>query len=290
MRSMTGYGRGTASDEKVGIVVQLSSVNRRNLEVAVSMPKEWQSLEPGISAEVRKHALRGRIHVAVEVQKEGAVSQKLINEEKVDACLDELKAFAEKKGIPFSVDARLLLQVVNSQKESGYSIDIEAVQSLILSALKDAVKELTVMRDREGQALADDLGARVKEIRASLESIQTHSDGRVQNYKELLLQRLRQTGLELDLDDERVLKEVSIFADRCDITEETTRLASHLEQLEDLLEADGSIGRKMEFLLQEIGREVNTIGSKANHLEISRSVIECKNELERIREQIQNVE
>jgi uncharacterized protein (TIGR00255 family) len=287
---MTGYGRGAASDEKVGIVVQLSSVNRRNLEVAVSMPKEWQSLEPGISAEVRKHALRGRIQVAVEIQKEGAVTQKLINEEKVDACLDELKAYADKKGIPFSVDARLLLQVINSQKDNGYSIDLASVETLILNALKDAVEDLIAMRTREGQALAVDLEARVKAIRASLDSIQAHSEGRVLNYKELLLQRLRQAGLELELDDERVLKEISIFADRCDISEETTRLASHLEQLDDLLKEEGSIGRKMEFLLQEIGREVNTIGSKANNLEVSRSVIECKNELERIREQIQNVE
>lgn len=290
MRSMTGYGQGTASDEKVSLVVQLSSVNRRNLEVAVSMPKEWQSLEPDISAEVRKHVLRGRIQVAVEIQKEGTTAPQLINEEKVDACLDELKAYAEKRDIPFSVDARLLLQVVNSQKDNGYSINLESVETLILSALQDAIAGLTVMRDREGQALAVDLEIRVKAIKASLDQIQTHSEGRVLNYKELLLQRLRQAGLELELADERVLKEVAIFADRCDISEETTRLASHLEQLEDLLETDGSIGRKMEFLLQEIGREVNTIGSKANHLEISRSVIECKNELERIREQIQNVE
>ncbi|MBL4575689.1 MAG: YicC family protein [Opitutaceae bacterium] len=290
MNSMTGFGRGTASDENINIVVQLTSVNRRNLEVAVSMPKEWQSLESGISAEVRKHTLRGRIHVAVEIQKEATVTHKLINEEKVDACLDELKAYADKKGIPFSVDAGLLLQIINSQRTSGHSIDLESAGSLILDALKEAVEELVAMRSREGQALAVDLGARVKEIEGFLDQIRTHSEGRVLKYKELLLQRLQQAGLELDLDDERVLKEISLFADRCDISEEMTRLSSHFEQLNGFLEEKGSIGRKMEFLLQEIGREINTIGSKANHLEISRSVIECKNELERIREQVLNVE
>jgi uncharacterized protein (TIGR00255 family) len=146
------------------------------------------------------------------------------------------------------------------------------------------------MRGTEGAALLVDFLARVAMIRRHHALIAERAPSVSPQYRDLLLQRLRQAGLTLELSDERVLKEVALFADRCDVTEELTRLGSHLDQLEALLRSDGEIGRKAEFILQEIGREVHTIGSKANDLVISRSVIDLKNELERIREQVANVE
>ena len=146
------------------------------------------------------------------------------------------------------------------------------------------------MRGNEGAALLKDLLARVQILRDHVLLVSERAAQVPKNYREQLMQRLRQAGLELDLGDERVLKEVALFADRCDITEELTRLGSHFDQFTAHLKSEAEIGRKAEFILQEMGREVHTIGSKANDLVISRSVIELKNELERIREQIANVE
>jgi uncharacterized protein (TIGR00255 family) len=146
------------------------------------------------------------------------------------------------------------------------------------------------MRAREGEALLVDFLGRLEKLRSLVEGIAGRAPHVAPAYREQLLQRLRAAGLELDPSDERVLKEVALFADRCDITEELTRLRSHLHQLQELLRAEGEVGRKAEFILQEIGREIHTIGSKANDLQISQRVIEFKNELERVREQVANVE
>ena len=146
------------------------------------------------------------------------------------------------------------------------------------------------MRAKEGEALLVDFLARLETLRRQVDAVAARAPTVPAAYREQLLQRLRQAGLEFDLGDERVLKEIALFADRCDVTEELTRLRRHFEQFSALLKTDGEIGRKSEFILQEIGREVNTIGSKANDLTIARGVIELKNELERVREQIANVE
>jgi uncharacterized protein (TIGR00255 family) len=146
------------------------------------------------------------------------------------------------------------------------------------------------MRAREGEALLVDFIRRAETLHRLVEGIASRAPQVPANYREQLLKRLREAGLELDLNDERVLREIALFADRCDVTEEITRLRSHLEQFSALLKSEGEIGRKAEFLLQEIGREVNTIGSKANDVTIARAVIELKNELERVREQMANVE
>jgi uncharacterized protein (TIGR00255 family) len=159
-----------------------------------------------------------------------------------------------------------------------------------MAALDEALRAFTAMRRTEGAALLTDFLARLGTLRSNVALVADRASAVAPHYREQLQQRLRQAGLSLDIADERVLKEVALFADRCDVTEELTRLGSHLEQLEALLRSDGEIGRKAEFILQEIGREVHTIGSKANDLSISRAVIELKNELERVREQIANVE
>jgi uncharacterized protein (TIGR00255 family) len=146
------------------------------------------------------------------------------------------------------------------------------------------------MRAKEGQALLADFLVRLEKLKSAMEIIATRAPQVTPVYREQLMLRLRQAGLELDVSDDRVLKEVALFADRCEVTEEITRLRSHFKQLEELFRSKGEIGRKAEFILQEIGREIHTIGSKANDLAISQQVIEFKNELERVREQIANVE
>ena len=153
-----------------------------------------------------------------------------------------------------------------------------------------ALHEFSVMRAKEGEALLIDFLARIGTLRRLVEAVAVRAPQVAPSYREVLLRRLREAGLELDLDDERVLKEIALFADRSDITEEITRFRSHLDQFGPLLKSEGEIGRKAEFILQEMTREAHTMGSKANDLAISRHVIELKNELERVREQMANVE
>ena len=161
---------------------------------------------------------------------------------------------------------------------------------MVAKVVAEALRAFVAMRAQEGEALLIDLITRLAILRSHVDAIAVRAPLVAPSYRELLLQRLRQAGLELDVNDERVLREIALFADRSDVTEELTRLRSHFDQFTALLKSDAEIGRKSEFILQEVGREVNTIGSKANDLTISKAVIEIKNELERVREQIANVE
>jgi uncharacterized protein (TIGR00255 family) len=192
--------------------------------------------------------------------------------------------------VEFKPTPELLWQVANSQKRSNDFPSADTAQPVVMEALTVALRSFAAMRAKEGEALLVDFIKRSELLHRNVEAVANRAPQVPANYREQLMKRLRDAGLELDLNDERVLREIALFADRCDVTEEITRLRSHFEQFGALLKSDAEIGRKAEFLLQEIGREVNTIGSKANDLTIARAVIELKNELERIREQIANVE
>jgi uncharacterized protein (TIGR00255 family) len=289
MNSMTGYGRATAALGEQSLSVQVNSVNRRGLDLTLKMPAEWSGFEAGVTEAVRKVALRGKVHVAVEVT--GRSSSGIgWDEDEVAASVEQLGLLAQKQGIKFEPTAELLWQIANSQRTNGGLPADESVEELLLKTLAEALRGLAAMRAREGEALLVDFLGRWEKLHAATEVIAHRATEVSGIYRDQLMQRLRQAGLELDISDERVLKEVALFADRCDVTEEITRMRSHLSQLKDLLRAKGEIGRKAEFLLQEIGREIHTIGSKANDLKISQHVIEFKNELERVKEQIANVE
>jgi uncharacterized protein (TIGR00255 family) len=204
--------------------------------------------------------------------------------------LDRLSGFAARQGVAFTPTAELLWEIARAQRKSDDFPSAESAQATVLATVEIALRAFAAMRAKEGESLLIDFLGRLEILRRNVESVAVRAPMVPIAYRDQLLQRLRAAELELNLEDERVLKEIALFADRCDVTEELTRLRSHLEQFAALLKSDGEIGRKSEFILQEIGREVNTIGSKANDLTISRAVIELKNELERIREQIANVE
>jgi uncharacterized protein (TIGR00255 family) len=289
MNSMTGYGRATAALGELTLAVQVNSVNRKGLDLSTKLPAEWEAFETSVGEAVRKVVLRGKVHVAVEVTGKPAGTSDW-DEAAVADSLDQLAALAKTKGIRFEPSADLLWQIANSQRAvAGLPADDEAA-GVLLKTLTEALRGLAVMRAKEGEALLVDFLGRCEKLHAATEAIAQRTPQISSGYREQLMQRLRQAGLELDLNDERVLKEVALFADRCDISEEITRLRSHLAQLKELLRSRGEIGRKAEFLLQEIGREIHTIGSKANDLSVSQRVIEFKNELERVREQMANVE
>lgn len=290
MKSMTGYGRATAAIAGFTLTVQISSVNRKTLDLAIKQPDAWETLEAAIGEQIRKQVLRGRVSVTIELTGVKGSSAMVWDETEVEASLGKLSALAAARGIAFEPTPELLWSIANSQRKTSEVPAPELAGPIVMSAVAEALREFNAMRAKEGEALLIDFLTRLETLRRHVDVVAGRAATVPANYREQLLQRLRQAGLELDVNDERVLKEIALFADRSDVTEELTRLRSHFEQFAALLKSDAEIGRKSEFILQEIGREVNTIGSKANDLTISRAVIELKNELERVREQIANVE
>jgi uncharacterized protein (TIGR00255 family) len=287
---MTGYGRAAGAIGGYSLTVQVSSVNRKTLDLVIGLPKDWDAMENSIAEQIRRVATRGRINVAVELTGARGGTEIAWDEAQVNAAVDKLAALAIARGLAFTPTPELLWSVANSQRITVELPAAEEASPIVLETVDEALRGFVAMRAQEGEALLVDFLARLNVLRGHVDAIAARAPHVAPSYRELLLQRLRQAELELDVSDERVLREVALFADRCDVSEELTRLRSHLDQFTTLLKSKGEIGRKGEFILQEIGREVNTIGSKANDLTISRAVIELKNELERVREQIANVE
>lgn len=287
---MTGYGRASGSLGSYTLTIQVSSVNRKTLDLTVKAPVAWESLESAVGEQVRKVAVRGKVHVDIELTGVRGTESIVWDEDAAAETVNRLAAFAEKQGVVFNPTPELLLQILNAQRVSTELPAAEEAAPQVTALLGEALRGFAAMRAKEGEALLVDFLTRLATLRRHVQAVVERAPQVPATYREQLHRRLRDAGLELDLADERVLKEIALFADRCDVTEELTRLRSHLNQFEMLLKSGAEIGRKGEFILQEIGREVHTIGSKANDLEISRHVIELKNELERIREQIANVE
>ena len=293
MKSMTGYGRGAAIDteNRLQIEVEMTSVNRKNLDVQVSCPRDWNGLDQQCRLWIKDLFQRGRLNIQIKVESAENIRSGLeLNPESMDKCLEQFRNYTESRNIDFQVNSSLLLDLAKALRETTDIPDWRTIEDTIRSAFDQAFNELDAMRSREGKALANDLTDRIQALDSLCKRILEHAENAVPNYQTALLARLKQLQLELDVDDERVLKELAIFADRCDISEELTRLNSHFEQFQEFILSKGSIGRKMDFLCQEINREFNTIGSKVTAIESTRAVIEAKNELERIREQVQNIE
>ena len=192
--------------------------------------------------------------------------------------------------LEFNPDASFLIDLARSVKDSSELPDWKELIKPLKEAFVSALSEIEVMRSKEGTALAADLRKRINELNGYREEISKYALRSSEKYRDSLLERLKQLNLDLDPSDERVLKEIALFVDRSDISEEITRLSSHFEQFLTFIKAEEATGRKMDFLCQEIHRELNTTGSKSNDIEITRIVIEAKNALERIREQVQNIE
>lgn len=291
MISMTGFGRGSAASGELEITVELQSVNRRTLETSFSLPKEWTALEPALSALIKSYAQRGRVHSIVSVRESDESGGLHWDENQLNAALSRFRGLTESVGGDWPPNEDALLRLVLALQGSSSLPSAEEAEPLVLEAARHALEAFAAMRAREGEHLAGDLRRRLGLLQGLLAQLRKDASGRAEAYRELLFSRLRNAGLELDLNDERVLKEVALFADRCDVSEELTRLESHLEQFAETMgTGNEAIGRKLEFILQEVLREFNTVGSKANKLEVTRLVIDAKNEIERIREQIQNVE
>ena len=290
MYSMTGYGRASALYENLEINIEVHSVNRKALDANITMPREWQLLEGSLLPILKEKISRGRVMVTIQAQFTSDSGNGEFDTETINSLYDQFRSISNELGVPYNPSPEFLFQLALYSKKNQVLPDAEAIKDSLCSAFGEAIDALIVMRKSEGLQLKADFAERLELLKAGVKEVAAYAGDSVPHYRELLFQRLRQADLELNLDDERVLKEIALFADRSDIAEEITRLNSHLDQLGEFLDAEGSVGRKIDFLLQEMNREINTVGSKSNDIRITRHVIDFKNELERLREQIANIE
>jgi len=293
MKSMTGYGRGESSQDGFKITVEVSSVNRKQMEVSVNLSREMEMLEAQIRELINRSIARGRLTVRV-ILHAGAskLSARMhLNVPLAKAYARELNRLARQLSLPGPVTLDHLARAPGVFQTDQQIAEEEDFWPGVEKALKLALAGLVKMRQREGNHLANDLAHRVAVMRKAVAQIQKHAPGVAQRYRQQLLERIKTAGLGAPAtDDNRLLKEVVYFADRSDISEELTRLQSHFQQFDDCLASNEPVGRMLDFLAQEMNREVNTIGSKANDTLISREVVTLKAELEKFREQAQNVE
>jgi uncharacterized protein (TIGR00255 family) len=291
MRSMTGYGRGDADHGGTKFSVELNSVNRKQSDIVMNLPRDLAALEPRIRQTINEKISRGRMNVLVALHQgaNGAAALAL------DTALarsyhDAMLTLQKELSAPGEITIGTILQAPGVMRSPEQSVDADEAWPGVERALTTALSELIKMREREGKHLAKDLIHRLKVLRKEIKEIRGIYPEVVKKYRAALLERLEKAGLDLALEDERLLKEVTIFADRSDVSEELTRLESHLAQFAHHLRKNEPVGRTLEFITQEIFRELNTLGAKSNDAGISQHVVACKSELEKIREQIQNLE
>jgi uncharacterized protein (TIGR00255 family) len=289
---MTGYGRGTAQRDGTSVVLQIAAVNsKKQAEIRCSIPRELGGMEPFLRKHLQKRVDRGSLNVSLSYElgadwRGRAVALDLDVAKRV---LAQLRQFAREEDLAEEIRVGELVAVPGVVQHQSELPD-KLLQELALTALDQAVDELYDMRATEGQALGEDLKARCATMQAAVEIISERADLAQLQHRDRLLERIAKLGIEMAEDDERLAREVAFCVDRSDITEEIVRLRSHLEQFADLLAEDGPVGRKLDFIAQEMNREVSTLGSKTVDATISEKVIECKVELGRIREQVLNVE
>lgn len=290
---MTGYGRGECAKDGLKVVTEISTVNRKQAEVSTSLPRNLDALESRVREEVNRRVSRGKVNVRINFSAgEDQVTGELrVNRALAKAYQKEFAALAKELGLAGGVSLETILKSPGVVQVDDAASNLDKAWAAISDSLLVALDAMVAMREREGRHLAKDLQARIKSIKTGLQRVKKQAPEVLIRYRTQLLDRVKQAGVEIkNEDDERLMKELVFFADRSDISEELTRLDSHFKQFEDCVKSEEPVGRTLDFLAQEMNREVNTIGSKANDAVISREVVFLKTELEKFREQVQNVE
>lgn len=291
MRSMTGYGKGTASSAGLTVTAEIKTVNHKFFDWNMKMPKGFLFVEDDAKKAVAGAVSRGHVDLYLTVEKQTAEA----GEYRTDAALARMyvnsaRQLSETLGVPFDITASSLMKNPDIVTLSETEIDDETVRKVTLEAVSEAVSALVAMREREGAALAADLSEKLASIEASLEEVKKEASRAVAEYRRKLRARIDEALGQLPLDEARLATEVALFADKCAIDEEISRLGAHIAAMRALISSQGQVGRKLDFLVQEMNRETNTIGSKANDLAITERVLAMKNDIEKIREQAQNAE
>jgi uncharacterized protein (TIGR00255 family) len=288
---MTGYGRGEADHDGRKFSVELNSVNRKQSDVVINLPRDLAELEPRIRQTINESISRGRTNATVTFHSGTNGARNLaLDKELARSYHEAMRSLQKELNAPGEITISTILQAPGVMRFPEQVVNAEDAWPAIDRALRAALADLIKMREREGKHLAKDLIHRLKAIRQKLKEVRAFHPDVVKRYRATLLDRIQKAGLPIASDDERLLKEVSFFADRADVSEELTRLESHLAQFAHHLRRNEPVGRTLEFITQEIFRELNTLGAKANDAAISQRVVACKAELEKIREQVQNLE
>jgi uncharacterized protein (TIGR00255 family) len=289
---MTGYGRGEDTSDGAKFTVELSTVNRRQSEIVMALPRDLSELEVRIRQVINARISRGRTNVLVALHHTTTTPRSLA----LDVALarsyhDAMLALQKELGAPGEITIDTILQAPGVMRAPEEAIvDSERAWPALQCALEAALGDLIKMREREGKHLAKDLIRRLKAIRKLLKEIRAQHPEVVKKFRAALAERIEKAGLTMEKNDERLSREILLFADRSDVSEELTRLESHLAQFAHHLRKEEPVGRALEFIVQELFRELNTLGAKANDAAISQRVVACKTELEKIREQVQNLE
>lgn len=290
IRSMTGYGRGTSGDGKITYTVEIKTVNQRFSDFTLKMPRELMAVEENIKNTFKKYMERGKADIFITVQREnGANGDVKADMSLINAYLNEFRRISAESGISLVPDCRTILDIPDAFSYTKKEITPEEIWAVLEKGVEDAGKSLVNMRLTEGEKLRKVLLDIIEGARKYFAVIRERAPEVPGEYRKKLTERLAELE-DIKAEPQRIAAEVAIFADKANIDEEIARLDSHFTQFVSILDGDGSVGKKLDFLVQEMNREVNTMGSKANDLEITNAVISLKCEIEKLREQIQNVE
>jgi len=292
MKSMTGYGRAEITLPGFHGVIELSSVNKKGFEFLLHGPKEWQFFEREAQKLIRSLVQRGRIRLSILLQPQviSAEDPSRDQEARVGDKLDELKRICFSQDLPYSPSVDLIQRILTSGSRDPVVPTLDSIEDMLVDKTNIALNQMVSMRGKEGESLAKDLKKRAYGLGETVSSVEKNTEGLAREWRDRLLQRLKESGLDINCDDDLVRKEFTVYAEKSDVSEEITRIRSHLEQFEEGLQTKQPIGRKLEFIVQELGREFNTLGSKSLSPTISNLVIEAKVEIEKIREQVMNLE
>ena len=291
MQSMTGFGRAEYADDGLIARVEIATVNRKQADIHFSLPRELTGLEADLRKLVLQFISRGRANISIHLERvSGSDDSFSVDSGRARALETAFDEISDLIGRQVQLGASDFLKAPGVLTFAHSSWNIEEAKKAIHPALETSLKNLVKMRKAEGYDLKTDFIQRLTRLEAHTEVISDATPNVVERQRELLHNRLREAEIAIDLNDERLLKEIALFADRCDISEETTRLSSHINRFREYLDSKEPVGRSLDFLCQEINREFNTIGSKANDAGIGQSVVGAKTELEKIREQVQNIE
>lgn len=291
IKSMTGYGRAEQSSPEMDIAVELKSVNHRYLEFSARVPRNCAFLEEKLKSYFQQRVSRGKldVYVSIDASRQPGVAVEL-NRPLAMAYAQALRELAAVSGASAEGLLERIAQypdVLSVRKEAP---DEQAVWSAVEPVAAAALEAFMAMREAEGQRMKADLLARMEQIIRQVAFVEQRSPETVKAYRERIEQKVRELIGDAQVDEQRLLTETALFADKVAVAEETVRLRSHMEQMRQLLESGEPVGRKLDFIVQEMNREANTIGSKAQDVEVTRAVVEIKSEIEKIREQIQNIE
>ena len=291
VKSMTGYGRARETLNGRDITVELRSVNNRYLDCTVKMPRTYVFAEDAIKSRVQKAISRGKVDVFVTIDTTAAdVSVVAVNEPLARSYYEALKSLKDTFALEGEITPVALAKFPDVLTVTRAEEDLEAVAADICTVLDKALQAYNEMRAVEGQRLADDISGRVSTIESVVTKVEERSPQTVAEYRARLTAKMTEVLQSTTIDESRILTEAAIFSDKIAVDEETVRLRSHIAQLRTMLESDQPVGRKLDFLIQEVNRECNTIGSKCNDLTIAQDVVNMKAEVEKIREQVQNIE